>query len=87
MLRAARFVASNAPDGDLAGLQASDVTNAVCLTGSDVDLTSGLLTVRDAKFGWERYVPLHPSKTEALRRLLPLPWDFVVGPELRLPAA
>ena len=62
--------------GTLFGLLASSglrVGEALCLTGSDVDLTSGLLTVRDAKFGRERYVPLHPSKTEALRSLLPSP--------------
>jgi integrase/recombinase XerD len=55
----------------LFGLLASSgmrVGEALGLTTGDVDLGSGLLTIRDAKFGRERYVPLHPTTTEALRR-------------------
>jgi integrase/recombinase XerD len=33
----------------------------------DVDLTSGVLTIREGKFGRSRLVPLHASTTEALR--------------------
>lgn len=56
--------------GTLFGLLAASglrVGEALGLAGSDVELGSGLLTIRDAKFGRERYVPLHPSTTEALR--------------------
>jgi integrase len=44
------------------------VCEAVHLRQADVDLHSGLLTVRQTKFGKSRYVPLHPSTTEALRK-------------------
>jgi len=43
------------------------VSEAVHLRQADVDLHAGLLTVRQTKFGKSRYVPLHPSTTEALR--------------------
>jgi integrase len=43
------------------------VSEAVHLRQADVDLHTGLLTVRQTKFGKSRYVPLHPSTTEALR--------------------
>ena len=52
----------------------------LCLDRSDADLVNGVLTVRDAKFGKSRYVPLHPSTQHALRdyaicrdRLFPKP--------------
>ena len=57
--------------GTLFGLLASSgirVGEALGLAAGDVDLGSGLLTIRNAKFGRERYVPLHPTTTEALRR-------------------
>jgi len=44
------------------------VCEAVHLRQADVDLHAGLLTVRQTKFDKSRYVPLHPSTTEALRR-------------------
>jgi integrase len=44
------------------------VGEALALARDDVDLGSGVLTVRDAKFGRSRYVPLHPSTTAALGR-------------------
>jgi site-specific recombinase XerD len=44
------------------------VSEAVHLRQTDVDLHTGLLTVRQTKFDKSRYVPLHPSTTEALRR-------------------
>ncbi len=43
------------------------VSEAVHLRQADVDLHAGLLTVRQTKFDKSRYVPLHPSTTEALR--------------------
>ena len=43
------------------------VCEAVHLRQADVDLHAGLLTVRQTKFDKSRYVPLHPSTTEALR--------------------
>ena len=38
------------------------------LDRDDVDLATGVLTVRGTKFGKSRYVPLHPSAQRALRR-------------------
>lgn len=56
------------------------VGEAIGLSRGDVDLTSGVLTIREAKFGRSRLVPLHPSATEELRsydvrrdRLCPAP--------------
>jgi len=43
------------------------VGEAVRLTGPDVDLNTGVLRVRHAKFDRQRLVPLHPSATKALR--------------------
>lgn len=40
---------------------------AMALTGADVDLARGLVTVQHAKFDRVRLVPLHPSVTSALR--------------------
>lgn len=65
------------------GLLASSglrVGEALGLAGSDVELASGLLTVRNAKFGRERYVPLHPSTTEVLRRYADQRYTLVAGP-------
>jgi integrase/recombinase XerD len=39
---------------------------AMNLGRDDVDLDNGVLTIREAKFGRSRLVPLHPSATEAL---------------------
>lgn len=39
---------------------------AISLKRADVDLERGLLTLRDAKGGKERLVPLHPTATQAL---------------------
>ena len=44
------------------------VGEALALRQADVDLEQGLLTIRKAKAGQSRLVPLHPSTTEALRR-------------------
>jgi site-specific recombinase XerD len=40
---------------------------AIGLTRDDVDLTEGVLTIRDTKFGHCRLVPLHPSAIDVLR--------------------
>lgn len=48
-----------------AGLRISEALN---LATSDVDWSCGVLTIRNTKFGKTRYVPLHPSTLEALRR-------------------
>jgi integrase len=40
---------------------------AIGLTRDDIDLTDGILTIRDGKFGRWRLVPLHPTATDALR--------------------
>jgi len=40
---------------------------AIGLTRDDVDLSAGVLTIRDGKFGRWRLVPLHPTTTDALR--------------------
>ena len=44
------------------------VSEAVHLLDTDVDLKSGMLTIRQTKFAKSRYVPLHPSTLEALKR-------------------
>ncbi len=41
---------------------------AVALQRGDVDLNAGVITIREAKFGRSRLVPLHQSTTRALRR-------------------
>jgi integrase/recombinase XerD len=42
------------------------IGEALALQRHDVDLQQGLLTIRGAKFGKSRLVPLHPSTREAL---------------------
>lgn len=44
------------------------ISEAGHLTGADVDLKLGMLTVRQTKFAKSRYVPLHPSTVEMLRQ-------------------
>jgi integrase/recombinase XerD len=46
------------------------VGEAIALDRSDFDADSGTLTVRNAKFGKSRELPLHPSTTAALTRYL-----------------
>lgn len=48
-----------------AGLRLSE---ACRLTRDDVDLTAGVLTIRESKFRKSRLVPLHPTTTQALIR-------------------
>ena len=45
------------------GLRISEALRLKC---SDVDLDRGVLTVREAKFSKERYVPLHPTTVKEL---------------------
>ncbi len=47
------------------GMRVSEVVN---LDRDDVDLTDGVLSVRDSKFGKSRYLPMHASTARALRR-------------------
>jgi len=44
------------------------VSEAVNLRNTDVDLKTGMLTIRRTKFAKSRQVPMHPSTVEALRR-------------------
>jgi integrase len=44
------------------------VSEAVHLMDADVDLKSGILTVRQTKFAKSRQVPLHPSTVEVLQQ-------------------
>jgi integrase len=48
------------------------ISEAIGLDDRDVDLASGVLTIRRTKFGKSRLVPLHPSTTRALRRYVRL---------------
>ncbi len=43
------------------------VGELVGLDDKDVDLALGHLTIRDAKFGKSRWLPLHPTTRDALR--------------------
>lgn len=55
----------------LFGLIASSglrVSEAVHLLDTDVDLKSGMLTIRQTKFAKSRHVPLHPSTVEVLQQ-------------------
>jgi integrase/recombinase XerD len=56
------------------------VSEAIRLDRDDLDLDSGLLTIRRTKFGKSRHVPLHPSTGDALEahvqqrdRIVPAP--------------
>lgn len=44
------------------------VGEAIRLNTTDVNFTTGILTVRDSKFGKSRQLPLHPTTITALRR-------------------
>ena len=47
------------------GLRISEALNLSC---ENVDLKTGILTIKDTKFKKSRLVPVHPSTLEALRR-------------------
>jgi len=44
------------------------IGEAIGLDDGDVDLDAGVITIREAKFGRSRLVPLHPTVTQALGR-------------------
>lgn len=44
------------------------ISELVALDNEDVDLAHGQLTIRDAKFGKSRWLPLHPTTQQALQR-------------------
>jgi len=44
------------------------ISELVTLDNEDVDLAHGQLTIRDAKFGKSRWLPLHSSTQQALQR-------------------
>jgi len=44
------------------------ISEAIALERDDVDLTDGILAIRESKLGRSRLVPLHPTATDALRR-------------------
>lgn len=44
------------------------ISETLALRDEDVDLTRGMLTIHQTKFGKSRQVPLHPSTIKALRR-------------------
>jgi integrase len=46
------------------------VGEAIRLDRADLDLTAGVVTVRDSKFGKSRELPLHPTTITALREYL-----------------
>jgi integrase/recombinase XerD len=56
------------------------ISEAVNLHRMDVDLTSDLLHIREAKFHKDRWVPVHPSVTEALRSYETLRDRIVLSP-------
>lgn len=43
------------------------ISEALTLCDADVDLKSGVLTIRQSKFGKSRLVPIHPSALQALK--------------------
>ena len=43
------------------------ISEALTLCDTDVDLKSGVLTIRQSKFGKSRLVPIHPSALQALK--------------------
>lgn len=46
------------------------ISEAIGLDDGDIDSGAGVLTVREAKFGKSRQIPLHPTAAGALRRYL-----------------
>ena len=46
------------------------ISEAIHLKDRDVDLNTGVLTVRDGKFGKSRFVPLHPTAVQPLGQYL-----------------
>jgi len=46
------------------------ISELVALNNDDVDLAYGQLTIRDAKFGKSRWLPLHPTTQQALQQYI-----------------
>ena len=75
LLREARHVSKDHPVcgitlHTIVGLAASTglrIGEVVRLDQADVDLSTGVLLIRQTKFGKDRYVPSHPSTLETLR--------------------
>jgi integrase/recombinase XerD len=55
------------------------IGEAIRLEVQDVDLTSGILTIRGTKFGKSRLVPLHPTTANELRRYKKRRDEFLEG--------
>src|ERR1041385_1626318 len=66
--RKAHGEACSSASGTLRKKRGLRISEALALTREDVDLRNGLLTIRGAKFGKTRLVPLHPSACRALSR-------------------
>src|ERR1044071_9490138 len=66
--RKANGEACSSASGTLRKKRGLRISEALALTREDVDLRNGLLTIRGAKFGKTRLVPLHPSACRALSR-------------------
>lgn len=60
------------------------VKEAIGLDRDDVNLTEGILTVRDSKFGKSRFVPIHPSTQKVLQHYAVL--RDKICPRLKSPA-
>ena len=60
------------------------VKEAIGLDRDDVNLTEGILTVRDSKFGKSRFVPIHPSTQKILQHYAVL--RDKICPRLKSPA-
>ena len=62
------------------------VGEAIRLDRPDVDLSAGVVTVRDSKFGKSRELPLHPTTVTALREYLRIRDAHQhAGPQRRVP--
>ena len=48
------------------------------LVVGDVNLRKGFLTIRNAKFGKSRIIPIHPTTAQALKRYVPVR-NFYLG--------
>lgn len=53
------------------------ISEALHLLDTEVDLKSGMLTIRHTKFAKSRYVPVHPSTVEALKQYRSLRNEYI----------
>lgn len=56
------------------------ISEIIALDRDDVDLTKGILTVRQAKFGKSRFIPVHDSTVQKLKNYVRLRNRFVKEP-------